>query len=330
VSVLGAGILGNAAEETACALCAAGADHTKNAPKAVADRRDDLLPWAIVLTGAVVIASIGVGTDRWFGVGAVAGLCAGALCAWRSVRRAVRDRAKAHEREVKALGAEADGRVDMVIRQFEWAVNDVAKLRRERERAEVTADLLVVQGRARERHIRKLEREILESREREAMHAATPPSERAEFDPAAQDPVRPVHIRWGLHSDGVNTRLELDCDARAYRPTRVRVVGADGTVAMTSPTAMHSGDGSLCFALADPPADLVADLVAGRDPGYAFEAQCEYEWRPIRLEDTGRRTRLIQDKHGRTYRVSDAPALSPRVVAHNPFDYTFETTLTLL
>jgi hypothetical protein len=336
VSVVEAGIQARAAEADACPLCTADASHESHTPKPAVDRRNDLVPWAVSLTAAVLFASVGIGTDRWFGIGAVAGLGAGALCAWQSVRWAVRLRAKAHEREVKALNDDADGRVGMVVRQFEWAVNDVAKLRRDHERAEVTADLLVVQGRAREKHIRKLEREILESREREArLAAATHATERAEFEQGGDDASRAIRIRWGIHYEDSSTRLELACDARAYRPTRLRIVAPDGTVQTKSMTPMHSGDGSLYFALAEPAAGLIADMESGNESGYRLEAQCDYEWRPVRLEDTGRRTRLRHDKHGRTYRVSDAPAITPRaaaapaLVTHNPFDFTFETTLTL-
>lgn len=35
---------------------------------------------------------------------------------------------------------------------------------------------------------------------------------------------------------------------------------------------MHSGDGVLCFALADPPAEILADLDAGREPTYQLQA----------------------------------------------------------
>jgi hypothetical protein len=337
MSVVEAGIPVGAVDAAACPLCSAQASHESHAAKPAVDRRDDLVPWAIGLTAAVLIASVGVGTDRWFGIGAAAGLGAGALCAWQSVRSAIRLRAKTHEREIQALSDDADGRVGMVIRQFEWAVNDVAKLRREHERAQVTADLLIVQGRARERHIRKLEREILEAREREArLAAATRPSQRAEFDPSADVASSVGRLRWGLHHNGAYTRIELECDARAYRPTRLRIVAPDGTVPTESMTAMHSGDGSLCFALAEPPADFVAGIVSGEDAGYRIEAQCDYEWRPVLLEDTGLRTRQIQDKHGRLFRVNEAPLLMPRAavvplaVAHNPFDHSFETTLTLL
>ena len=327
-----AGIEVSAAEASACPLCSADSSHESHRTPAAADRRDDLLPWAIGLTTAVVVASVGIGSDRWFGIGAVAGVLAGAGLAWQSVRSAVRARQTAHDQAIGALSEDADGRVAMVIRQFEWAVNDVVKLKREHERAQVTADLLVVQGRARESHVRKLEREILQAHERAAAMAPTTRwSQQPEFEPGSVGAAGAVPIRWGLHHDGYHSRLELESDARAYRPTRLRIVDPTGTVQIESMTAMHPGDGSLRFTLADPPAGLIADLVAGRQPGYTLEAQCGYQWRPVRLEDTGRRTRLVMDKQGQQYRMSEAPAAhQPAVAPHNPFDYTFDSTVVTL
>ncbi|HYR94784.1 MAG TPA: hypothetical protein VEP48_11320 [Methylomirabilota bacterium] len=335
MSVVEAGLQVAAVEATACPLCAADSDHAAHTAKPAEAHNDHLLPWLIALTISAVITSVGIASERWFGLGTAAGLLAGAFCAMQSVSTVVRRHEQAQEREVKLLKDDADSRVSMVIRQFEWAVNDVAKLRRDQERAQVTADLLLVQGRARERHVRKLEREILDSREREAKLAvmARTVEARAEFEPAVEDVYRPVRMQWALHFDGSTTRIELECDARSHRPTRLRVVGPDGEVQTKTMTPMHSGDGTLWFALAEPPADLVADLLAGREPAHRLEAQVDYEWRAVLLEDTGRRTRIKQDKHGRTFRVSEAPAFErvvvPATPQHNPFDHTFETSYTL-
>ena len=331
MSVVEAGMKVSAVEETACPLCSAESAHDGHREPLPADRRDQLLPWAIALTTGVLLASVGIGSDRWFGIGAVMGLLAGGGLALQSVRTAVRERQAEHDRVVRELNNDADGRVQMVIRQFEWAVNDVAKLTRDQERAQVTADLLVVQGRARERHVRKLERQILEAREREAMRAAAPrSSERAEFEPASDDRVGAVRVSWGLHHDGQSTLLELECDSQTYRPKRLRVVDPTGAVCSNSMTAMHSGDGSLCFALAEPPAELLADLVAGRAPRHQIEAQYDYEWRAVRLEDTGRRTRIVMDRHGREFRVTDAPHRMPLSVLHNPFDHSSDSAFVTL
>jgi hypothetical protein len=335
VSVVEAGLQTAAVATNACPLCVADADHAAHAEKPAAARSDHLLPWLVALTVSAVVTSFGIASERWFGFGTACGLAAGALCAWQSVGTVVRMRQQAHDREVKSLKDDADSRVAMVIRQFEWAVNDVAKLRRDQERAEITADLLLVQGRARERHVRKLEREILESREREAGLAAIARTDkpRAEFDSNVEAAAEAVRIAWALHFDGSATRIELECDARSHRPTRLRVVGRDDEVHTKTMTPMHSGDGTLWFALAEPPADLVADLLAGREAGYRLEAQVDYEWRPVRLEDTGRRTRMRHDKHGRNFRVTESPAFERVGISadpqHNPFEHTFESSYTL-
>ena len=306
-------------EAAACPLCA---QPDRPIPAPMVGRRDDALPWAIALTAAVVVASVGFATERWFGVGAVAALAAGALCAWFSVRAAVAARAAEKDAELRALAADADGRVAMVIRQFEWTVNDVAKLKREGDRAQVTADLLVVQGRARERQVRKLERQLAEARERLAKPVATTTTRaRAEFDAESNGVSGAVAFRWGVHKDGASSRLELDCDVDAG-PTRVRIVSRFGEVQGKSAMPIHTGHGSLSFALVDAPAGLIADLDAGRESAYRLEALCDYEWRAVRLEDTGRRTKMGTDKHGKMFRVTDASAPATHTSAFNPFDAT--------
>jgi hypothetical protein len=308
-------------EAAACPLCSAHASKPAVTP---ADKRDVVFPWSLAMTAAVVIASIGIGPDRFFGIGAVTGISAGAVLAYQAVRAAVRYRDIAHARTVHALNEDADDRVAMVIKQFEWAVNDVAKLKREYERAQVTADLLVVQGRARERQIRKVERELSDARERIAtLSTRRSTSDRAEFDPSAPAVEESVRAWWGLHVQSGSTRLELECDI-SYRPTRIRITDRFGEVKTKSMTAMHSGDGSLAFAIGEPPADLVAALETGREHGYKLEALCQYEWRPVKLIDTGRRTKLIQDKQGRFFRVNDAEALA-RMTVFNPFDLTSDS-----
>ena len=286
-----------------CPMCRTHPTARSDAP---ADRHDDILPWAFVLTAAVVVTSIGAAAERWFGLGTMAGLAAGAACAWFSVRAALRRRTAAHAREMAAISADADGRVEMVIRQFEWAVNDVAKLRRENERAEAAADALLERSRQRERYVEKLERQLFDTRERLVVLAQTDPAgDRSELDPLAEALAGIVPFNWSMHKDRAQVNLELECGVTSRRPTRVRIVDAAGEVVMTSSTPMWSEEGRACFSLANPPGDLLADLDAGRTPRYTIEALSDYEWRPVRLEDSGRRTKLITDKQGRIYRVAD-------------------------
>lgn len=323
MSVVEAGIPVVAPDATACPLCAT---HSTTRAARRPDRYEALLPWAAVFGAAVVLASVGVGSDRWFGTGAVAGLIAGATLAILNVRRALGAARAAHDVTVAELGEEADTRVSMVVRQFEWAINDLAKLKRSQERAQVTADLLVVQGRGRERHIKKIERELADARERMARLAAfanTVQDERAAVN--IEGATDAIPFRWGTHAESGASRLELECDIR-HRITRVRVIDRAGITKVKSATPMHSGDGALCFALADPPAELVADLDAGRTPAYRLQALRDGEWLPLRLEDSGRRTRVVIDKQGRVYRMNDALVSERRAAAFNPFDLTSDGT----
>src|SRR5438128_3188854 len=76
------------AKSDECSLC--NAPHPKSGePASPVKQRTDLLPWAVVVTAAVVITGMGAGVERWFGVGAVSGLLAGIACAWVSFQRGV-------------------------------------------------------------------------------------------------------------------------------------------------------------------------------------------------------------------------------------------------
>lgn len=304
MSVVEAGLVTVAPDVAACPLCATRhASPEANAP----DRRDEVIPWAALLASAVVVASIGIGAARWFGLGAAAGLVAGAACAWLTIRSALAKRATTHSRQLAALAADGDSRVETVIRQFEWAVNDVVKLKGDIERAETAADALVARATHRERYVQQLERELFETRQRLATLLVK------DLDGEIMSPleIEPspdvVPFRWALHHDGYRANLELECGITAHRPARVRIVDAAGEVVMVSGTPMRSEDGSVGFTLANPPAGLVADLDAGRECSFHLEALVDREWKHVALEDTGRRTKVIYDKQGRLYRVNDDP-----------------------
>src|SRR5882762_1232161 len=155
------------AKSDECSLC--NAPHPKSdEPVGPVKQRTDLLPWAVVATAAVVITAMGAGPERWFGVGAVSGLVAGMACAWVTFQAARRNRGAAHVRELATLNENADARVQSVITQFEWAVNDVVKLKRDADRAQAAADALMERSRERERYVKKLERQVFELRDQVA------------------------------------------------------------------------------------------------------------------------------------------------------------------
>ena len=296
-----------------CSLC--NAPHpASDGPASPVKQRTDLLPWTVVVTAAVVIAAMGAGSERWFGVGAVSGLLAGIACAWVSFQAARRNRGAAHVRELASLSEDSDTRVQTVIKQFEWAVNDVVRLKRDAERAQGAADALMERSRERERYVKKLERQIFELREQRQPQATDAPSSDDQFD--GPDSIH-VPFRWALHVDGSKAILELETGVTLHRPSRVRIVDRDGQVTAVSGIPVLLADGSYGFTVEEPPIDLVADLDARREPNYLIEALVQYEWKPTRLEDSGRRTRIVADNQGRFYRVADA-ADAAQVFASRP------------
>jgi hypothetical protein len=314
VSVVDAGIEAGRLDVSDCALCA---HHATQHAAPTAERHDELLTWSVAITAAVVVACLGSGDQRWLGIGAFAGILLGALCATVTISGVRRRAAHMHERSVARMSADADERVAMVVRQFEWAVNDVVTLKRAIERAEASADLLVGQARERENYVRRLEQQLFEARERVVSLSGTRSPERVEFDPLSDAMAMVIPFRWAMHNDRYGTNLELECGITSRRPTRIRLVDGDGKVVITSGSPMWSEDGRPSFTMARPPVDLLTALEAGRETTYHFEALADYEWRSVRLEDSGVRTKIVTDKQGRMYRVSDesdaAQLLAPTI-----------------
>jgi hypothetical protein len=296
VSVLGTGASTSTKVPVAdCAQCAKTPAHHRRAAF-----RDDVLPWTIALTAAVVAACVGIGSERWFGIGVVAGLLAGGGCAWFTVRETLRARSAVHDRAIHELEQDADQRVASVIRQFEWSVNDIVRLKRDADRAALTADLLTQRNREREERVHKLERELAEAREHLAI--TLPPRDVATVA-AATTPGIP--FSWAMHHDGYGVNLELQCSL-SVRATRVRILDRDGAVALVSGTPMYSDDGVPAFTLARPPVALLVDLETGVEPAYRLQALVDLQWMPMRLQDTGRRTKAAFDQRGTQHRVPTA------------------------
>ena len=309
MSVIRAGVSSGAEAASSCQLCLK-AEKTRAHSGGY---RDDLLPWAIAFTTAVVAACVGIGDERWFGIGVVAGLLAGGGCAWFTVRETLRERTRHHEEAMTSFAVDADERVNGVIRQFEWAVNDIAKLKRDAERAALTAELLMKRARERDGYVHQLERELADARERVAISLPPRRVERAEFDAESQPVAATIAFYWAMHHDGYGVNLELQCGSPRRRPTRVRIVDREGNVVMTSGTAMLNDDGTPAFTMARPPVAMLLDLDTGIVPAYEFEALVDLEWVPVSLQDTGRRTKSAWDKRGQTYRVPTAASIATTI-----------------
>ena len=119
-----------------CALCDA---HSKAALRHTARphvRTKRYLPWIAPLAFCVLFIPFVDGAARGLLLGTVLGLAAGAGLAWLTTRVNLHIAATTLASATDELKAEADQRVAMVIRQFEWAVNDVANLRDALKRAQ--------------------------------------------------------------------------------------------------------------------------------------------------------------------------------------------------
>jgi hypothetical protein len=98
------------------------------------------LPWALTVAASLPVALlVGVPTAG-VGIGALLGLFTAAATTlhWRRRRR---EAAAALVKTIAEIHADADRRVELVTRQYEWAVNDVANLRDalRRARAQIPA-----------------------------------------------------------------------------------------------------------------------------------------------------------------------------------------------
>jgi hypothetical protein len=260
------------------------------------------------LAAAVGLALVALdgGPARWLGAGVAAGIAASAVYAWSGRRTLILSAHAAHAKELSEVVQDADSRVKLVVRQFEWTVGDFAKVKSKLDESEASVRALTERAREREHQNEQLVRQISRLRERlaEIAMAASMPQAAKEAAPAQL--VEPIYFTWGLHLDGPRARLELQTAASGESPTRIRVMDRDGQIVAVSGTAVVTLDGNLEFQL-EPPLDLVADLDEGNEINYAIEALAESQWKPVRLTDSGRRTRSVVDIQGQLLRVPEMP-----------------------
>jgi hypothetical protein len=268
-----------------------------------------IAPLALAAIVGLLMAFLDRGPTGLVGGGVAVGISACAAYVWSARRILVRSAHEAHARELKAVVEDTDSRVELVIKQFEWAVDDFARLRTKLEETEGLVRALTERGREREHQNEQLVRQISRLRERlaEIAMAASLTQAGRELPPPPLFEV--IYFSWGVHLDGARARLELQTAANSESPTRLRVMDRDGQIVAVSGVAVVSLDGNLEFQL-EPPLDLIADLDEGRDINYAIEALVEHEWKPVRLSDSGRRTKSVVDTQGRLSRAADASAVS--------------------
>jgi len=286
-----------------CRLCAEMRTPDAARPSAARELRH-VAPLAVAAIVGLALAAVDRGAAGWLGAGLAGGIAVCAAYVWVARQSLLRSAHAAHANELKTVAEDADIRVELVVKQFEWAVGDVAKIRSKLEASEAAVRSLTERGREREHQIEQLVRQISRLRESLAEIAMAASLTEAGRGLPARPPFEAVYFTWGVHVDGPRARLELQTAATSDSPTRVRVMDRDGQVVAVSGMAVVSLDGDLEFQL-EAPVDLIADLDDGREINYAIEALVEHEWKPVRLKDSGRRTRSVVDVQGRLTRVPD-------------------------
>lgn len=287
-----------------CRLCLAAAQPHTRPPR---DTRfkplvDALLPWLLAF-GFVVPLSFAVeGPTRIFSAGLACGVLIGAAFAWQLHRRDRATGLAATARVRAEMSAESDARANVVLMQFEWAVNDIANLRAKLEKAEREVREHAQHAFAAERDVRRLERDLRHRDRKSAVRAVKQAAASAPEPVAAELHVIP--LRCALNDTGPLPWLDLGADDADNLPSRVRVFERDGNVICVSDPAIHavSYDGvahNASLKLPLPP-DLASAVRRGALDDYRFEALVAHRWIGVRLVRSV--PMAHRDKRGRVYR----------------------------
>ena len=298
---------GHRRTEKACPLCLAAAQPYARHPR---DTRfapvvDALIPWLLAFGLVVPLAFAVDGLARIFSAGAASGILIGAAFAWQLHRKDRQTGLAATARVRAQLTAESEARANTVIKQFEWAVNDVAALRLKLVTAEAEAREHAQHAFVAERDLRRIERIVRTRDRRRAVDLVDPvpdaPSPVA-VAPLADLPA--VDLQCELSDAGPLAWLELASDDPDNLPSRVRVFERGGNVICVSDPAVHGvapdgGARSTSLRLPLPP-ELASAARRGALDAYHFEALVNHRWVGVRFH--WKRSDVYRDKRGRVYR----------------------------
>lgn len=291
--------------EKPCPLCLTHAQPYSPQPR---DTRfppviDALIPWLLAFGFVVPVAFAVEGEARIFAGGVACGILIGAAFAWQ-LHRKDRETGLAATARVRAqLSGESEARANTVIKQFEWAVTDVATLRTKLVKAEQEAREHAQHAFVAERDLRRLERLAHVSDRRLAVKlVGTVPES---ISPLLVDDETPaIDLTCELNDTGPLAWLELGSDDPNNLPSRVRVFERGGNVICVSDPAVHgvTHDGAAHRAslrLPLPP-ELASAARRGALGEYHFEALVTHRWVRVRLQ--WRRSAAHRDRRGRSLR----------------------------
>jgi hypothetical protein len=289
-----------------CALCDA---HSKAAERHTARphvRTMRYLPWIAPLALSVVLIPFVDGAARGLFAGIVVGLAAGAGLAWLTTRLNRHIAAATLASETDELKAEADQRVAMVIRQFEWAVNDVANLRDALQRAQDARASAEADEHRVKRRLHHLERQLYEARMKIGEHSRALGNSNATTEdeptvlPTGEDLVVP--LMWRVVEENMLTWLRFE--SAGIVPSQIRIMNEHESVIAISAHAIDTLKEGAQVALVLRAPDHVVATLEGRHQGrFTFEALVDDTWCKVELKAGGRPA--SKDKRSRVWRPKD-------------------------
>ncbi len=289
-----------------CALCDA---HSKAAERHTVRphvRTQRYLPWLAPFALCVLLVPFVDGVARGLFAGIVVGLAVGAGLSWITTRVNRHIAATTLASATDELKAEADQRVAMVIRQFEWAVNDVANLRDALKRAQdtrATAEANELRVKRRQRH---LERQLYEARMKIGEYSRALGSEEVATDdeptvlPTGDDLVVP--LTWRVFEENMLTWLRFE--SAGIVPSQIRIMNEHQSVIAISAHALDAlKEGAQVSLVVRAPDHVVATLEGRHQGRFTFEALVDDAWCKVELKAAERPA--SKDKRARVWRPED-------------------------
>jgi hypothetical protein len=274
-----------------CALCDA---HSKAAERHTARphvRTKRYLPWIAPFALCVVLIAFVDGAVRGLFAGIAMGLAAGAGLAWLTTRVNRHIAATTLASATEELKAEADQRVAMVIRQFEWAVNDVANLRDALKRAQDSRAAAEANEHRVKRRQHHLERQLYEARmkigeySRALGSANETTADEPTVLPTGEDLLVP--LTWRVFEENMLTWLRFE--SAGIVPSQIRIMNEHESVIAISAHAIDAlKEGAQVSLVLRAPDNVVATLEGRHQGRFTFQALVDDTWCKVELKAGGR------------------------------------------
>src|SRR5438445_2200974 len=288
-----------------CALCAAHEKAAERHRTASPARRTRFIPWIVALSLLVVLLPFG----DWSGLialGLFAGLGCGVGIGYLNQGTYLHFAGATLAQATTELRNEADQRVAMVIRQFEWAVNDVANLRDALKRAQdsrATAEANELGVKRRQRH---LERQLYEARMKIGEYSRALGSEDVAVDdeptvlPTGDDLVVP--LMWRVFEENMLTWLRFE--SAGIVPSQIRIMNEhQNDIAISAHALDALKEGAQVSLVVRAPDHVVATLEGRHQGRFTFEALVDDAWCKVELKAAERPA--SKDKRARVWRPEE-------------------------